>query len=443
MRVMCKMYGRSFAALVVVFAVVGPVACTQSSGATSERAPAEPRSAASQPSSERVLMKLGDKATVTQADVEVFLRNSAPANRPALFSSALRNAINDKMMLLYLADHPDVVTQADLDKEIEASVKKARLKDADSLKKSLAVSGVTWEHFENMMRIRLLYAKLAAKGAAKGEDEAYRKKVFDEHPDYFNGAAVKVRHIMVAVPPTATPAERAARRAALVRIRDDLVSKRKSWDECLKQSTANTRTSGGLLGTLTRFFSPYEALVAQVWSLPVGEISDVIEAGPGYHIAEVLERTPGSRDFKDPHTTFQIKAYLQNQPLGEAMQEVVKKYPLIGVQPPDMAAIVALPAPATRPARTTRPTTRPSVRPTTRPGTRPTPAMRPPVRPGTRPSPMRGPHARPTTRPGSTAMPSTRPAGTVRPRPVVRPPAHPSAATQPTAAMPMPASRPS
>jgi hypothetical protein len=308
----------------------------------------------------------------------------------------------------------------------------------DELKRSLAVSGVSWDRFQEMMRIRVIYAKLAREGVAKGQDEAYVKKVFDEHPDYFNGSTIKLRHIMISVPLTATPAEREAKRAELARIRDDLVSKRKTWDECLKLSGSGSRISGGLMGTLTRFLSQYDAVVAQVWTLPLGEVSDVIEAGPSFHIVEVLERKAGSRDFKDPHTTFEIKRYLQNQPAAEAMRETLKKYPLIGVQPPDVAAIMALPAPATRPAvshpvPSTRPRTRPFAHPTTRPTTRPAPMARPTGRPGTRPSPMVAPRGRPMTRPGSAAMPSTRPAGAFRPRPAGVP-AHRLPTTRPTAA---------
>jgi hypothetical protein len=379
----------------VSMAVIGQLGCAGGGRNVAKAGTASP-AAASEPSSQRVLLKLGDKETVKQGEVERFLCTLPPEQRRAAFPQVLSNVLNGKMVLLYLQDHPDLVTPEDLDKEIQVSVKKAMVKDVEALKSGLAVSGVTWEEALDMMRIRLVQGKLARSGEKWDEDKEFLKKTYEANPDHFNGATVKVRHILIAVPLTATPAERKARRAEIAKIREDLVSGKKTWDECVQLSNCTSRFDGGVLGSFKRHLELNESLMKVAWSLPIGTLSDIIESGLGYHLIEVMERKPGRRDLSDPHALFEVKASLHSQPMEQAYREVQRKYPLIGVQPPDMAAILAMPAPATRPVfpppRTTRPasrpglTTRPAVRPPFRPTTRPGAMGRPPVYPGTRPS---------------------------------------------------------
>lgn len=419
-------YGGELVLAAAVVVCLMQAACSGSKG-TADQEPSS-RPAASRPSAERILLRIGDRAVVTQAEVEKLLYMKPPAQRGAAAYEALSIVLGNKLFLLYLQDHPDLVTDEDVEKEIQTDLKKLRHKTREELKEGLELSGVGWEEYLGLARIRSGRAKLARQGAEQAKDEAYLRKLFDEHPDYFNGATIKFRHIHFAVPVTATPEERKARLEAITKLREDLVSGRKTWEECVKQSSDNTRFKNGLVGTMPRYMRVNEAIIKPAWELQPGQTSDIVEGPMGYHIIQVLERSPGYRDFNDPHTQFELKAVTQNKPLEQAMAEVHRKYPIVGVQPLDMEAIMALPPPPTQPARTpaTRPTTRPTTRRATPPATRPVPAVRPATgpaaRPATRPSP-----ARLATRPAIPQPPAVRPA--VPPVPPVLP--GPAPAPQP------------
>ena len=136
--------------LVVVFAV--QAACSGSR----KPAKAEPATqpAASQPASERVLVRIGDRAVVTQGEVEKLVANKQPSQRRSAAYESLGIITTNKLFLLYLEDHPGFVTEPDIQKEIDADMKKMRMKSQEDWKKSLADSGISWESYLDLARIR-------------------------------------------------------------------------------------------------------------------------------------------------------------------------------------------------------------------------------------------------------------------------------------------------
>lgn len=409
--------------LAVVFAV--QAACSGSRRPAKAEPATQP--AATQPSSERILVRIGDKAVVTQAEVEALVRNQQPARRRAAAYDALGKLATNKLFQLYLEDHPGFVTEADVQKEIDADMKKMRMKSQEDWKKSLAESNISWESYLDLARIRSGRSKFAIEGSAMAKDEALLRKTFDEHPDHFDGSTVKIRQILFAVPLTATPDQKKQRLEEITKLREELLSGKKTWEEAVKLSNDNTRNKGGLVGSVPRYMRLSEPFIREAWKLQPGQTSEIVESPMGYHIVQVLQRSPGYRDFNAPHTQFELRAVIEIQPVQKAMEEAGQKYPTVGVNPIDMNAIMALPAPPTQPARTpaTRPT-RSATRPTTRPG------MRPATRPSTRRPPIGRPTTRPATRPLAVGVPATRPV-----RPAVPPLPLPAAATMP-AAQPLP-----
>ena len=207
-----------------------------------------------------------------------------------------------------------------------------------------------------------------------GEDEKERKKIYDANPGHFNGTRRTVKHILIGVPLWATPAERQAARDRIARIRDDLISGRRAWSQCVEESDCNTRFNDGLIGSLPRHLRMIEPVATIAWSLKVGELSDIVGSSSGFHLVKVTGQEPAYRDFDDPKTEVEMKAYLEREPYQRAIAEMQKKHPIVGVRSPVLPPV---PEPATKPAPASgraRPARKPSPGPKPRPARRPAPA---------------------------------------------------------------------
>ena len=88
-------------------------------------------------------------------------------------------------------------------------------------------------------------------------------------------------------------------------------------------SDAGTRTAGGLLGTVKRG-DLAEALEKAAFTIPVGEISPVIEAGYGFHILKVDARTDDAlKPFED--VKIEIETKIQNDRFAVEYKTYMKK----------------------------------------------------------------------------------------------------------------------
>ncbi len=323
--------------------------------------------AATQPASEIVLVRIGDKAVVTQAEFDRELRAIPPERlHLAMVRNIVARMAEKKLFLLYIENHPDLVTDEDLEAEFERTMKQGKLKTREELEQRLLARGMTFAEFRERNVLLVARNKLARRGVEMGKDEESLKKMYEANPDHFNGARVTAKHILISVPVYATPAQREEARAQITRIHDDLVSGKRTWDECVQESHCTTRSGGGLIGDIPRYLRFAEPVAKAAWSLEVGELSGVVESQLGLHVVKVIGRKPPYRDFDNKRTKLDMRALLQKQPYADAIKEMRKKYPVVGVQPPRLPPIPE--APARRPVRKV-PTWRPV------PGTKP--ALRP------------------------------------------------------------------
>jgi len=66
---------------------------------------------------ERVLIRISNKVDVTQADVERLLRSMPVERRRYAAHDAVWTVLNNKTFLLYIQEHPDLVTEQDVRKK--------------------------------------------------------------------------------------------------------------------------------------------------------------------------------------------------------------------------------------------------------------------------------------------------------------------------------------
>jgi hypothetical protein len=320
-----------------------------------------------------VIVRLGDRGTITQAEVEEQLRLVKPRNPYKFLPSLVLSMADEKLFGFYVEDHPDLVSEEEVDEAVEAVRKGRRARDIEQLKERLKQLNIDYDDFRHRQRLFVARAKLRQVGIQQWQNEEILKETYEANPDHFNGARVILKHILLAVPVYASPEQFRQVRERAEKMRDDIVAGRRTWSECVKESNCTTRLNDGQLGAVPRYRRLTEPLMAAAWNMKEGELQ-VVKTDLGYHIVELTGRTPGHRDFNDPHTTFALRELLHNRPYRAVIRQMREKYPVVGVNwpmvPPDLFPVPATAPASTRPATTTRPA---SIRPAAR---RPAPRTR-------------------------------------------------------------------
>jgi parvulin-like peptidyl-prolyl isomerase len=101
---------------------------------------------------------------------------------------------------------------------------------------------------------------------------------------------LRARHILVSVPPSASPPEVAQLRAKAWTCWDDLNKRGKPWEEVETACTDERGAGpGGDIGWQRRW-TLEPTFAGKLWSLKKGEVSGVIQTPFGFHIVQLLDR---------------------------------------------------------------------------------------------------------------------------------------------------------
>jgi peptidyl-prolyl cis-trans isomerase D len=162
--------------------------------------------------------------------------------------------------------------------------------------------------------VKYLIADLARiRGMMNPSDTELRARYDTTKENWKSGESVRADHILVKLAQTATPAEDAAAKSKAQGLLNQLrggadfaaLAKKSSDDP-------GSATRGGDLGFLTR-----EQLVPEfanpAFSLPIGQLSDLVKTSYGYHIIKVVEKRPaGHKPFEDVKDQIRSQIVEQN-----------------------------------------------------------------------------------------------------------------------------------
>jgi peptidyl-prolyl cis-trans isomerase SurA len=165
-----------------------------------------------------------------------------------------------------------------------------QITDEEELERLLAREGMTIEELtekliENFAPEEVIRFEVASRVAVgEKEIEAY----YEENPEQFQVAGeVTLREIVLAAKSDARKMER---RGEAEEIRRRAASGEDFAELARQYSDAGTKEGGGLLGPLKRG-ELAEQLETLAFSLPIGEVSEIVETPHGLHVVKVDSRT--------------------------------------------------------------------------------------------------------------------------------------------------------
>jgi parvulin-like peptidyl-prolyl isomerase len=221
-----------------------------------------------------------------------------------------------KILLNAAAGAKIVVSPEELDNALKEEYSRAG--DEKKFLEMLTSNGISIDYVKNSIQANLLIDKYLngalASQTAVTEDEIQKA--------YQQDKTVSVRHILLL-----TQGKSDREKKEIHKKMEDVLARAKGGDDfaaLAKQYSEDTgsKDNGGLYENFGRgqMVKPFEDAA---FSVPVGEISDIIETQYGYHIIQVIDRKKESRPLDEvrPELDAQIKQAKQ----GEAYQTLMTK----------------------------------------------------------------------------------------------------------------------
>lgn len=165
----------------------------------------------------------------------------------------------------------------------------------DDLLKALEREGTTLEAYkkgvlDQLMRIRLVQREIKSKVAVSDEEigEYYRKN----RDDYEGKDTIRIKQILLPLPKEGGPAAKEKLRADAAAIHERLLTGEPFDLLSEKYSQGPAAAAGGDIGYIEKGVIIHE--VEEVaFSLPLNQISGIIESPVGFHIIQVIDRRGG------------------------------------------------------------------------------------------------------------------------------------------------------
>jgi parvulin-like peptidyl-prolyl isomerase len=245
------------------------------------------------------------------------------AQLPELVKKATEQAIGAKLLLDEAARLDIPVSDAEVDAKVEQLVK--RVGGREAFARALEQQKTTEEAFRRHLRQGARVDKLVEKAVAEVAEptEAEIERHFEEHRDeYAPGERVLAQHILI-TPDGDTQTSKDEARAKIEAIRERVAGGKSFADEAAAHSMCPSGKEGGSLGWFSRGMMVPEFDQA-VFSMNVGEVSDIIETQFGFHIIYKTDHeSAGEADFDQVRE--KIRDFLRHARRGEAMTAYVEE----------------------------------------------------------------------------------------------------------------------
>jgi peptidyl-prolyl cis-trans isomerase SurA len=230
-----------------------------------------------------------------QAKLEASYKGAGREKALTEAREALLHRMIDNLLMEQQARKAGIVIR---DEELTGAIKdllERRKISQEDLVKALEKEGTTWEAYkkgvlDQLKRVRLVQREIKSKVAVSDEEigEYYRK----HREDYEGKDSVRIKQILLALPKEVDPAAKVQLRADAAAIHKRLLAGEPFDLLAVKYSQGPAAAAGGDIGYIEKGVILHE--VEEVaFSLPLNQISGIIESPIGYHIIQVIDRRGG------------------------------------------------------------------------------------------------------------------------------------------------------
>lgn len=253
--------------------------------------------------------------TITLAALDAALAANLPAipltvsQRRQLRAALLNDMIDDRLLKQFLAKNAPKIDPGELDAQMKAfatQLVKENQTLADYLKKTCQSEAQLRADWTAAIQLSAYVQQQATDAQLKAYHAANR--------DYFDKVEVRVSRILIRFSKGALPGERASAREKIQAIRADLMAGKMDFATAAhKFSQESSGLNGGDLGfVLRRGQELEESLAKTAFAMKVGEVSEPLETGSGFHLIMVTDRKPGTPTTVEKVIHEVLDAYTEN-----------------------------------------------------------------------------------------------------------------------------------
>lgn len=234
-------------------------------------------------------------------------------------------------LLMTMIDREILMNKAermfDLDRAGDSYLKMVReqqgIKNDEELERLLARQGMTLAEFKKQMTERFAPQEVirAEVGSRVSVSDAEVEAYYQDHPREFDRAgSVTFREVVL----LSEKRPDVDLRAEAEQVRARLAEEGADFGEIAKEvSDAGTAAEGGLLGPLEQG-ELSEKLESVAFSLPIGQVSDVIEMPYGYHIIRVEERKEPGRVALD-EVREELRQRIEDEKYSQSVEDYLQQ----------------------------------------------------------------------------------------------------------------------
>ncbi len=221
--------------------------------------------------------------------------------------NALNDLIDRKLILSEFKTMGGKIDDKFVDQSVDRFVQGRFEGDRDKFLQQLAKQGITLNQFRDIQRDQIAVQALRAKHTERNMGSGMlslpveRKEIYDEiKHEYASEGKLKLRMLSV---PKITPEKGLTEQEAWIKSIRSEILKGKSFEAMAKEHSRDSfQEKGGAVGTIDR--STLNQRLTQIaYSLPVGQVSEVIDDGPSWRLmyvdGKVGQKVPSQKELED------------------------------------------------------------------------------------------------------------------------------------------------